>query len=54
MSRVARRSVYSPSKIVGIMSGHMIDRDAPEMFRHTGLSYYTRASSIRELLGLER
>lgn len=45
---------FAPCSILGIMSGHFWDKeeDIPKMFRHSGLSYYTRASSIRELLGL--
>ena len=45
-------SSYRPSMLIGIMSGHFWDGKEPEMFRHSGLSYYTRASAIREVLGL--
>ncbi|HTR52007.1 MAG TPA: hypothetical protein VMJ10_14935 [Kofleriaceae bacterium] len=43
---------FVPAKVVGIMSGHFeTDGSEPEMFRHTGLSYFTRSTSILELLG---
>lgn len=42
---------YVPPRILGIMSGHWWDEEPKEgMFYHTGLSYFTRATSIRELL----
>ena len=43
--------MYAPPSILGIMSGHWREASAePEMFRHSGLSYYTRSTSILELL----
>lgn len=40
-----------PPKILGIMSGHWWEEnEVPEMFRHSGLSYYTRSTSILELI----
>ena len=41
-----------PPQIIGIMSGHFRERvdEEPEMFRHTGLSYFTRSDSILDLL----
>jgi Trypsin-like peptidase domain len=44
---------YQEPKIVGIMSGHwweLDDEPGPDMFRHTGLSYYTRATAIRDVI----
>jgi len=42
---------YIAAKVLGIMSGHWDDSSAqPPMFTHSGLSYFTRASSIIELL----
>lgn len=42
---------YVGSKLIGIMSGHLRrESDLPEMFRHTGLSYFTRSDSILELI----
>ena len=41
---------YVPPKILGIMSGHWWDSEAPAMLNHTGLSYYTRSPAIIELL----
>lgn len=40
------------SEIIGIMSGHFWDHDesAPPLFQHSGLSYFTRATSIRALI----
>ena len=44
-------SRYVPPTILGIMSGHWREfSKEPEMFRHSGLSYYTRATAILELL----
>lgn len=44
--------LYAPAKLIGIMSGHMVDEDEPdEMFKHTGLSSFTRTTSIAPLLG---
>ena len=44
-------SGYVEPKILGIMSGHWWDEE-PEsgMFFHSGLSYFTRVTSIRELV----
>lgn len=42
---------HVPPKVIGIMSGHF--REAGKeaaMFQHTGLSYYTRSTSILELI----
>lgn len=42
---------YAPPTIIGIMSGHWWEPTAePLMFRHSGLSYYTRSTAISELL----
>jgi hypothetical protein len=43
---------YTPPMIVGIMSGHVNEKDPdlPELLQHTGLSYFTRSDSILELL----
>jgi hypothetical protein len=43
---------YVPSKIIGIMSGHFWENpdDAPEMFRHSGLSYLTKSTAILALI----
>lgn len=42
---------YVPPKILGIMSGHWPEPGTtPEMFSHSGLSYYTRSTSILSLL----
>jgi len=44
--------MYAPPTILGIMSGHWWDvAKEPEMFRHSGLSYFTRSTSILELVG---
>lgn len=38
-------------KIIGIMSGHWREQsDTPSMFKHSGLSYYTRSTAILDLL----
>ena len=44
--------MYAPPTIIGIMSGHWWESvaDEPEMFRHAGLSYYTRSTAIIDLL----
>lgn len=49
-------SSYVPARTIGIMSGHFEERveDAPEMFRHSGLSYLTRSTSILALLAEAR
>jgi hypothetical protein len=45
---------YVEPRLIGIMSGHWDERcNEPEMLRHTGLSYFTRSTAIRELLGLQ-
>jgi hypothetical protein len=42
---------YVPAKVIGIMSGHWWDADQnPGMFHHSGLSYFTRSTSILSLL----
>lgn len=42
---------YVEPKIIGIMSGHWWDEEPSSgMFFHSGLSYLTRVTSIRELL----
>jgi hypothetical protein len=44
---------YQPPKLIGIMSGHHWELDQspePELLRHSGLSYYTRATSVHDVL----
>lgn len=42
---------YTPACIIGIMSGHWREPlDEPAMLRHSGLSYFTRATAINALL----
>jgi len=43
---------YQEPKLIGLMSGHweLADERAPEMFQHSGLSYYTRATAIRDVI----
>ena len=42
---------YVPPKIIGIMSGHWWDENCePVMFRHSGLSYFTKSSAIHDLI----
>ena len=42
---------YVEPKVLGIMSGHFWEPDAtPKMFMHSGLSYFTRSTSILELM----
>jgi hypothetical protein len=42
---------YVPAKIIGIMSGHWWDvNKEPNMFKHSGLSYYTKSTAIHELI----
>jgi len=42
---------FSPPRILGIMSGHWWDNAADRpMFAHSGFSYFTRATAIREVL----
>lgn len=44
-----------PGRMIGIMSGHFDNFDeTPEMFRHSGLSYLTRSTSILALLAEAR
>lgn len=44
--------MYIKPRILGIMSGHWWDEEPQaDMFQHSGLSYFTRATAIRELLG---
>ena len=44
---------FTPPTLLGIMSGHWWDaRDEPAIFKHSGLSYFTRATSIAPLLRL--
>jgi hypothetical protein len=47
---------YVASRTIGIMSGHFDEEvdQAPEMFRHSGLSYLTRSTSIIALLAEAR
>jgi hypothetical protein len=42
---------HIPPKLIGIMSGHLDNEDPEqEMLRHTCLSYFTRSTSILELV----
>jgi hypothetical protein len=42
---------HVPPQVVGIMSGHMQnDEPTEEVLNHTGLSYFTRSTSILELI----
>jgi hypothetical protein len=42
---------YVPPKVIGIMSGHWWDIGAePGLFLHSGISYFTRSSSVLSLL----
>ncbi|MCK6544186.1 hypothetical protein L6Q79_16075 [bacterium] len=41
--------LYPKHTVIGIMSGHFQELE-PSIFNHSGLSYYTRANSIVELL----
>ncbi len=42
---------YVPAKLIGVMSGHWPEPNTtPSMFSHSGLSYYTRSTSILTLL----
>jgi hypothetical protein len=47
---------YVPARTIGIMSGHFDEEveHPPEMFRHSGLSYLTRSTSILALLAEAR
>lgn len=40
---------YVPPKLIGIMSGHWRTNE-PDMFKHGGLSYFTRSTSILHLI----
>ncbi len=43
---------YVPAKLIGIMSGHRMDGSkVPPMLAHTGISYFTRSTSVLELFG---
>ncbi|MDH5763725.1 MAG: hypothetical protein OEZ51_12135 [Nitrospinota bacterium] len=45
---------YVPPKVLGIMSGHWWEPNTgPEMFSHSGLSYFTRSTSILALMEKE-
>lgn len=42
---------HVPEKVIGIMSGHWwAEADYPEIFKHSGLSYFTCSSSILHLI----
>lgn len=42
---------FVPAKLIGIMSGHRVETGAlPDMLEHSGLSYFTRSTSILDLL----
>lgn len=42
---------HVPSQVIGIMSGHLRDKEPEaELLRHSGLSYFTRSTSILELV----
>jgi hypothetical protein len=42
---------FAEPMVLGIMSGHWWDEQIePSLFHHSGLSYFTRATSIRALL----
>ncbi len=43
---------YVPPTMIGIMSGHWQEQqvDIPQMFQHSGLSYFTRSTAILELI----
>ncbi len=46
---------FVPATLIGLMSGHSMEAGPmPEMLRHTGLSYFTRSTSILELLDESR
>jgi hypothetical protein len=49
---VANASYQAP-KLIGVMSGHweLDNTTSAELFPHSGLSYYTRATSIRDVIG---
>lgn len=42
---------YVQPKVIGIMSGHWLEPSSiPKLFEHSGLSYYTRSTSILGLI----
>jgi hypothetical protein len=42
---------YAPSKLIGIMSGHMWnEKNDKDPYEHSGLSYFTRSISILDLI----
>lgn len=42
---------HVPAQVIGIMSGHLRDKEPEaELLRHSGLSYFTRSTSILELV----
>jgi len=44
-------TLFTPPYIIGIMSGHFrADNATPDVFKHSGLSYYTRSTAISELI----
>lgn len=44
-------SPYVPPKLIGIMSGHYLDKNVDSAFsEHSGLSYFTRSTAILDLL----
>lgn len=44
---------HVPLRVIGIMSGHWKEKQENEdMFFHTGLSYYTRSTSMLDLMNL--
>lgn len=49
-----KNPAYVPPKVLGIMSGHWRELNSePKMFSHSGLSYFTRSTSILELMEKE-
>ena len=55
-------SGYCPQKLIGIMTGHLqfeqekelLDRKQELFTRHSGLSYFTKFTALRELLNENR
>lgn len=42
---------YVPAKLIGVMAGHFWDKkNTPEMFNHSGLSYFIRSTAILEII----
>ena len=49
---------YCPQKLIGIMTGHLqfeqgkepLDRKQESFTRHSGLSYFTKITALKELL----